>query len=60
VAEVELGAEDATQSGETLKDSLHQVSTVSAEINQIAVASEQQTSTTNEIASNIHEVSRVM
>jgi methyl-accepting chemotaxis protein len=60
VAEVERGAENAGRSGETLKDILHQVSTVTAEINEIAVASEQQTSTTDEIARNIHDVSRVM
>ncbi len=60
VAEVELGTKETLKSGDALKDILQQVSTASAEINQIAVASEQQTSTVNEIANNIQEVSGVM
>lgn len=60
VKEVELGTEEAAKSGEALKDILRQISTVTTEINQIAVASEEQTATTNEIATNIGQISQVM
>ena len=60
VGEVELGAAEAAKSGQALQDILAQVNTVTTEINQIAVASEQQTATTNEIASNIQQISEVM
>ncbi len=57
VREVESGAEDARKSGAALKDILNQIRVVSGEIGQIAVASEQQTATIDEIANNIHQVS---
>jgi len=60
VREVETGAEETGKSGEALRDILKQINTVTTEINQIAVASEQQTATTNEIASNIQQISEVM
>jgi len=58
--EVELGTQEASKSGDALKDILKQVNTVTTEINQIAVASEEQTATTNEIATNIQQISGVM
>jgi len=58
--EVEQGAKEASKSGDALKDILKQVNTVTTEINQIAVASEEQTATTNEIATNIQQISEVM
>jgi methyl-accepting chemotaxis protein len=58
--EVEQGTQEAGKSGDALKDILKQVNTVTTEINQIAVASEEQTATTNEIASNIQQISEVM
>ncbi len=60
VKEVEIGAEEAKKSGEALKDILKQINTVSGEIGQIAVASEQQTATVEEIANNIRQISDVV
>ena len=56
VHEVNQGAEEASKSGDALRDILAQVNNVSHEINQIAAASEQQTSTTTEITSNIQQI----
>ncbi|OPY81133.1 MAG: Methyl-accepting chemotaxis protein PctC [Syntrophorhabdus sp. PtaU1.Bin058] len=60
VKHVEAGAEEATKSGDALKDIIKQINTVTAEVNQIAVASKEQTNTTDEIANNIHQVAEVM
>ncbi|HUJ68047.1 MAG TPA: methyl-accepting chemotaxis protein [Syntrophorhabdales bacterium] len=60
VKEVEVGAQAAEKSGKALKDILTQIHTVSGEIGQIAVASEQQTATVEEIASNIRQISDVI
>jgi methyl-accepting chemotaxis protein len=60
VKEVERGAQETSKSGDALKEILAQINTVNNEINQIAVASEEQTATTDEIARNILEVSQVM
>jgi methyl-accepting chemotaxis protein len=60
VREVEIGAQDARKSGDALKDILKQINMVTSEIGQIAVASEQQTATANEIAHNIQQISGVM
>jgi methyl-accepting chemotaxis protein len=60
VTEVGSGTKEAARSGEALANILQQIGKVTGEINQIAVASEQETATTNEIASNIHQVSQVM
>ena len=60
VGEVKTGVQKVTESGETLKDILRQVQTASVEIGQIAVASEQQTATINEIAQNIQRISGAM
>lgn len=51
---------EAAKSGEALKDILHQINKVTSEINQIAVASEEETATTNEIATSIQQMSQVM
>ncbi|MEN6616432.1 MAG: methyl-accepting chemotaxis protein, partial [Syntrophorhabdus sp.] len=58
--ETQRGAAEAEKSGDVLHDILSQVNVVTTEINQIAVASEQQTATTNEIANNIQQISEVM
>ena len=50
VNEVGIGATEATKSGEALEEILDLINKVAAEINQIAVASEEETATTNEIA----------
>jgi methyl-accepting chemotaxis protein len=60
VTEVESGAEEAEKSGTALNDILKQINLVVSEVNQIAVASEQQTATTNEIATNIQQISSAM
>lgn len=60
VAKVGQGSVEASKSGDALKDILNQINKVTAEINQIAVASEQETATTNEIASSIQQISHVM
>ncbi|HVN95951.1 MAG TPA: methyl-accepting chemotaxis protein [Syntrophorhabdaceae bacterium] len=60
VRTVETGTQEAKKSDGALKDILKQVGTVAAEINQIAVASEQQTATTNELAQNIQRISEAI
>ena len=60
VTEVEIGTREALKLGEAFKDALKQIDAVSGEIAQIAVASRQQTATTEEIAHNIHQVLAVM
>ena len=57
VKAVEIGTQDARKSGEALKDILKQINMVTSEIGQIAVASEQQSATANEIAQNIQHIS---
>ncbi len=56
VQEVNVGAEGAKKSGIAFKDVLDQINDVTSEINQIAAASEQQTSTTGQIADNIQHI----
>jgi len=60
VLEVETGTSEAAKSGQALEDILRQITAVTAEINQIAVASEQETATTAEIAASIQQISDVM
>ncbi|OPY66743.1 MAG: Methyl-accepting chemotaxis protein CtpH [Syntrophorhabdaceae bacterium PtaU1.Bin034] len=60
VGEVEEGVKKAAQMGDSLKDVLGQIQAVSSEVSQIAVAAEQQTATTNEIARNILNISGVI
>ncbi len=60
VSEVGVGTSEAAKSGEALRDILLQINKVTGEINQIAVASEEETATTNEIATSIQRISEVM
>ena len=60
VREVEQGTEDASRSGEVLREILNQVMSVSMQVSQIATAAEQQTATTGEISSNIHQITEVV
>ena len=60
VTDVGVGTVEATKSGEALREILGQITRVAAEINQIAVASEQETTTVNEIATSINQMSQVM
>ena len=59
VREVEQGTVEAAKSGEALRQILAQIANVSGQINQIAVAAEQQTSTNIEINENIQQISVV-
>ncbi|MCX8022039.1 MAG: methyl-accepting chemotaxis protein [Syntrophorhabdaceae bacterium] len=60
VKESQKGVEGAHRSSVSLKEILTQINAVNSEVNQIAVASEQQTATTNEMADNIQRISEVM
>jgi methyl-accepting chemotaxis protein len=60
VNQVEKGTAEAARSGEALQYILTQIDAVTMQVNQIATAAEQQTSTTNEIARNIHQISSVV
>jgi methyl-accepting chemotaxis protein len=60
VREVEVGTEKANQSREFLRTIVGQMNTVDTQINQIAVAVEQETATTSQTAGNIQKVSAVM
>ena len=60
VVEVGAGAAEAAKSGDALDEILLQITRVTGEINQIAVASEEESTTTNEIASSIQQISKVM
>ena len=60
VKQVEKGTAEAAKSGEALHYILTQIDAVTMQVNQIATAAEQQTTTTNEIAQNIHQISSVV
>ena len=59
VNEVQQGMAEATKSGEALQNILDQIANVSSQINQIAVAAEEQTATTVEINNNIQQITEV-
>jgi len=60
VSEVGTGTAEVAKSGQALKDIILHITKVAEEINQIAVASEEETTTTEEIASSIQRISSVM
>jgi methyl-accepting chemotaxis protein len=60
VKEVERGTEKAAKSGEALQEILNQINAVTMQVDQIATATEQQTSTTNEISRNILQITAVV
>ena len=60
VAEVETGTGEATRSGEALENILDKINVVTMQVNQIATAAEEQTSTTNEISSNMQQITEVI
>jgi methyl-accepting chemotaxis protein len=60
VDKVESGNQKARRSGEALSQVLDQVRLVVEEINQIAVAAEEETATTNEMTASIHQVSTIV
>lgn len=59
VREVEQGTTEAAKSGEALRNILEQIAGVTSQVNQIAVAAEEQTATTMEINNNIQQISEV-
>ncbi|HIJ81727.1 MAG TPA: bacteriohemerythrin [Desulfuromonadales bacterium] len=60
VEKVRLGTLETTSSGEALNDILTRIKVVTDQINQIAVASEEQTATTREITNNIHAIAEIV
>lgn len=56
VQEVSRGSAEAAKSGEALNIILDQIHEVTAQINQIATAAEEQTATTREISNNVHMI----
>ncbi len=60
VKEVEVGNNETAKSGSALKEILNQINALASQINQIAVASEEQSATTNEINNNIQKISKIM
>ncbi|MBJ6724625.1 methyl-accepting chemotaxis protein [Geomesophilobacter sediminis] len=59
VREVERGTEEASRSGDALRHILEQIANVTSQINQIAVAAEEQTAVTVEINNNIQQITEV-
>ncbi|BCS54287.1 methyl-accepting chemotaxis protein [Geobacter sp. SVR] len=60
VREVVRGTEEASQSDEALQSILDQIATVNMQVNQIATAAEEQTATTNQISSNVLQITEVV
>jgi len=60
VREVENGTREAAKSGESLQEILRQISEVTSQVNQIAIAAEEQTATTGEITNNIMQITEVV
>ena len=59
VREVEQGTIEASKSGDALHHILEQIANVTSQVNQIAVAAEEQTATTTEINNNIQQITDV-
>lgn len=60
VREVELGTTETAKSGKALQDIMDEIGAVVMQVNQIATAAEEQTATTSEISSNIHQITAVV
>jgi methyl-accepting chemotaxis protein len=60
VQQVEAGTAEAARSGEALHEIMQQINDVALQINQIAAAAEEQTSTSCDIANSIHQVISVV
>ncbi len=56
VSEVEQGTEEATRSGEALRNIQDEINALHMQVQQIATAAEEQTATTSEISINIHSI----
>ncbi|MCM0080975.1 methyl-accepting chemotaxis protein [Geomonas sp. Red32] len=57
VREVHQGTQAAAKSGDALKEILFQIDKVSQQVNQIAIAAEEQTATVEEISANTNRIS---
>ena len=55
---MDAGTEEAAKSGDALRDTLEQVIDVATQVNQIAIAAEEQTATTSEISNNMQQIHR--
>jgi methyl-accepting chemotaxis protein len=60
VHQVEAGTEEASRSGKALHDILEHVDAVAIQVSHIATAAEEQTATTSEISSNMHQITEVV
>jgi methyl-accepting chemotaxis protein len=60
VKEVKSGCGEASKSGEALMEIQNRINTVSTQVSQMAVASEQQTSTVAEITINLQQITEVI
>ncbi|MBT0665913.1 bacteriohemerythrin [Geobacter pelophilus] len=60
VAEVQNGTDEAERSGEALRKIQDEINTVNLQVQQIATAAEEQTATTSEISTNIHQINNVV
>ena len=60
VEQVEAGTVEAAKSGDALRNILEQVNNAAMQVNQIATAAEEQTSTTSEISSNMQQITEVV
>jgi methyl-accepting chemotaxis protein len=60
VSEVAKGSEKAANSGAALRQILDEINEVTAQINQVATAAEEQTATTSEITGNIQQITEVV
>jgi methyl-accepting chemotaxis protein len=60
VGEVSKGTEEAARSGSALGEILELIYAVSSQVNQIAIAAEEQTATTAEISNNIMQASNLV
>jgi hemerythrin-like metal-binding protein len=59
VSEVEQGTEEAARSEQALKNIQDEINALNLQVQQIATAAEEQTATTSEISSNIHQITDV-
>jgi len=57
---VHRGTADAEKSGESLKEILNQINSVTLQIGQIATAAEEQSATSREISNNVHQITGSM
>ena len=59
-AGVAQGTRDSVKSGESLREILNQINTVTMQIGQIATAAEEQSATSREISNNVHQITGTM